>query len=374
MRLLRSRTCGLVALWLRLDLPMHRLPWSLFVSNQPLDVASAPREPPIRRMLYELHVPITAAAALATNHAALLLTSKLLGMSGGAADIVLQDLPYVLAATLPLRFASQQSQRHTAALALRFLGHVIAPTSLAAAAAERHAELIEALVCSASSLGASALPLHPTALVVQALHSEAILGSPSLGSALGHLPKGQLHRIIIRAHAIAIAQYGHQEQSGVCPNARGHEADAMATRRDVSLSGDGCTRTTTVSEPTAGHLALVRTTRAADLAPLEILISHGMIGDDVLRRGAVPHLLQSALCDALVVSYNLQEERVGVDAINAAATCARAAQLLKLLHATMPAEARSRSAARTLPAGPVVLCCTAPPLLTRSIGGPHSRS
>eukprot|EP00962_Isochrysis_galbana_P028926 scaffold9196_cov110-Isochrysis_galbana.AAC.12 len=261
-RLLNKHACGVLALWLRHHLPLPRLPCALFVPD------TAPPLPGLVRML---RAPLFAAAVLASDRGTLHLAANTLGTDSAGA--LLGSLPAVLAAVLPLRHSATEEGRHNAAMAIAFVADVLAPSSLAVEAQARHADVIEALVCSAASDSAPIPPRHLLRSVYKALKSEKVVGIPALALALPRLPVQRLYALILGAHAAAVA--------------------------------------------------------GSDVAPLELLLSHSLLGDEALRRAAVPHLLQQALLDVIATR-------------GAGSLCDRAARLLVNLHAAMPEEVRDR--------------------------------
>jgi len=319
-RLLRARACGLLTLWLHLGLPLPRLPCSLFL----IDANSAPeggatatplRTPPLPRLVRSLYAPLCAAAALASDPNTLSFTASTLGLDGGSSAALSLALPEVLGAVLPLQQSSDGPERHLAAVALEFVRQRLAPALLTDAVKEQHAAVIASLVCRASAAAAAVAPRQPVARVLAALESETALRTPTLKAALVGMPPAQLHDLVLRAHAAAV---GAAPTSGSLLRGGGEEIEAGG----------------------------------ADLAPLELLLSHGLLSDATLRRAAVPHLLQAALLHVLALSAppTLGLGVVNGDAGAAAARCERAGELLIQLHSTMPDEVRAgllRAALRT---------------------------
>jgi hypothetical protein len=248
-RLLCDCAYGVLSLWLRLRLPLPRLPCALFVPGA---------APPLAGLVRALHAPLFAAVAMANDSGTLQLAAHNLGMGGNSAGAVLGVLPAVLSALLPLRHTTADAGRHSAAMAINFVGNVLAPSSLAAEAQARHADIIEALVCSASSQ--DVWPRHPLRRVVKALNSNSVVGAPALALSLPKLPPARLHALILRAHAAAIS----------------------------------------TPEP--------------DVSPLDLLLCHDLLSDQTLRRAAVPHLLQQAVLDVLgkAEAEAVREQAVGL--------------------------------------------------------------
>ena len=144
-RSLSSRCLQLLTLWLRVELPLVRLPCSLF--GEKSKTADAAR----MSFISSHRTILTTAAVKACNPGILATAARALALPGGTADLLLDTLPEVLAYLLPMRNSHLCAERDACTCSLEFVCQQLEPQPLHLCIKPRLQELIYSLlVCSAS--------------------------------------------------------------------------------------------------------------------------------------------------------------------------------------------------------------------------------
>ena len=149
--LLRSRAQQLLTQWLQLLLPLPQLPASLFLSSRP----AAGDE--LTQLLCELRMPLTIAAAMASESAVLRAVADRLNYSSGAAGLLEESLPPLLAQLLPKKMSVSEQERDRHVRGLEFVRKQLAPSDLRHVMRQRVPELLCELLVG-DLHGAAALP------------------------------------------------------------------------------------------------------------------------------------------------------------------------------------------------------------------------
>ena len=163
--LLKRRAQQLLAMWLQLQLSLSRLPCELFGAQaRGADVA-------LLAFVSENRIPLATAAAMASNSEVLSTAAHVLGLPGGAADLLMEALPHVMARLLCMQGSLDEAEREAYTRGVDFVSHQLAPQPLHACVAPQLPELITSLLLCATTVEPSNPPKRSIS------HILAVLGA-----------------------------------------------------------------------------------------------------------------------------------------------------------------------------------------------------
>ena len=165
--LLRRQDQQLLAMWLQLELNIRRLPCALFGAS------GITADDALRAFVSQSRMPLSTAAAMASNAPVLTTAAQVLQLGGGAADLLLEALPHVLARLLTMAGSQDDAEREASTRGMDFVSSQLSPRTLLAAAAPRLPELIASLLRCATSIE----PPHPPKRSIS--HILRVLGASS---------------------------------------------------------------------------------------------------------------------------------------------------------------------------------------------------
>ena len=119
--LLRRRAQQLLAMWLKLDLKLPRLPSGLF------GVVASNADEALRAFVWQNRIPLTIAAAMASNSNVLSNAAQAVGFAGGAAELLLEALPHVLARLINMQGSDDDVERESYTRGMEFVSRQLSP-------------------------------------------------------------------------------------------------------------------------------------------------------------------------------------------------------------------------------------------------------
>ena len=299
--LLRRRAQQLLAMWLQLDLKLPRLPSGLF------GVVASSADEALRAFVWQNRTPLTIAAAMASNSNVLSNAAQVVGFAGGAADLLLEALPHVLAQLISMQGSDDDAERESYTRGMEFVSRQLSPRPLLACTTPKLPELITELLMCATT----AEPQHPPKRSISHLLSVLVASPDSRGAS---------------AVVASEAALAHTLRNNMPPL---RITKLILHLREALASGE------------------------AELAAFELLMHEKMLTPTQLGEGCTPHLVQAALLQVAAHSRDpahphacLLLERLH-DRLGAMPSV-RAALLPALLRVLLPIAPRSAPAQKLL--------------------------